>query len=255
MYDPNVALILSGLRDSDRVLDIGGWASPLNRANVVLDLNPYETRGAYRSFGGKPNQGGGEERFTKASWVQWDLCAREPYPFKDKEFEYVTCSHVLEDLRDPLWVCSEMIRIGKRGYIETPSRMAESCRGWERREIAGLSHHRWLVEMDARSITFRMKPHVLHTKRYSFAPSVFQSLRERERLAFLFWNGDFGYREHFEMSVEDEHKELARFVETYRPLGRGKLVAMDMADKAVRLGERVMGKLQRLRGDGWRIRE
>jgi hypothetical protein len=32
----------------------------------------------------------------------------------------VICSHTLEDIRDPLWVCSEMIRIGKAGYIELP---------------------------------------------------------------------------------------------------------------------------------------
>ena len=58
------------------------------------------------------------------------------------------CSHTLEDLRDPLWVCAELVRVAKAGYVEVPSRAAEQSRGWEHPRIAGLSHHRWLIEID-----------------------------------------------------------------------------------------------------------
>jgi hypothetical protein len=39
------------------VLDVGGWGRPFTRADWVLDLMPYETRGLYG------RDGTGEERF------------------------------------------------------------------------------------------------------------------------------------------------------------------------------------------------
>ena len=39
-------------------------------------------------------------------------------PFKDKEFDYVIASHVLEHVQDPSFFLYELSRIGKKGYIE-----------------------------------------------------------------------------------------------------------------------------------------
>jgi len=131
MNPSHVERILAMLYPDDVVLDIGGWASPFNRANYVMDAEPHETRGYYRTLGRPPSQGGDREWFTKAAWIQRDICEKTPYPFADKSIDFVICSHTLEDVRDPLWVCREMIRIGRRRYIETPSREVESCRGLE----------------------------------------------------------------------------------------------------------------------------
>jgi hypothetical protein len=68
-----------------------------------------------------PPQGGGREWFGRGTWIQRDICDREPFLFKDKEIDFVVCSQTLEDVRDPLWVCSEMIRVAKAGYIEVPA--------------------------------------------------------------------------------------------------------------------------------------
>src|SRR5947199_9716526 len=104
MYAPNVDRILSMLKPSDVVLDIGAWGCPFNRANYVMDAEPYETRGFYRRARvGEASQGPEAEAFTKDTWIRRDICAHEPYPFKDKELDFVICSHVLEDVRDPLW--------------------------------------------------------------------------------------------------------------------------------------------------------
>lgn len=43
-------------------------------------------------------------------------------PFADKEFDFVYCSHVLEHTHNPEKACKELMRIAKRGYIETPTR-------------------------------------------------------------------------------------------------------------------------------------
>ena len=115
-------LILQKLGANDLVLDVGAWASPFNRAQWIIDSQPYDTRGFYASFGGPRSQGGCREWFTPGTWVQRDICEHHPWPFNDRQFDFVICSHTLEDIRDPLWVCSEIIRVGKRGYIEVPSR-------------------------------------------------------------------------------------------------------------------------------------
>src|SRR5688572_5342175 len=157
MYEPNVDQVLKEIAPSDVVLDIGGWARPFSRANFVMDAEPYETRGYY----GSP-QGGTREYFSAETWIQRDICERTPFPFVDKEIDFAICSHTLEDVRDPLWVCSEMIRVAKRGYIEVPSRVAESCRGVESGQV-GWSHHRWLIEIRDRRISFLMKYHKIHS--------------------------------------------------------------------------------------------
>ena len=113
MYRLNVNRILAMLKPTDVVLDIGGWACPFNRANYVMDAGPFATRGYYRTVGLPGSQGGDREHFTEGTWIQRDICSKEPYPFADKSLDFVICSHTLEDIRDPLWVCREMVRIGK----------------------------------------------------------------------------------------------------------------------------------------------
>ena len=142
MYAANSDLIMSQLPTSAVVLDIGAWAHPFNRANFVMDAEPYETRGHYNRTFAKhdpiPPLGGTVEHFTKETWIQRDICEKTPYPFADKALDLVICSHTLEDIRDPLFVCSEMVRIAKAGYVEVPSRLWETCRGFEP-GIAGLA--------------------------------------------------------------------------------------------------------------------
>lgn len=189
MFDANVQVLLDSLSPTDVVLDIGGWASPFNRANYVMDAQPFETRGFYRTFGGPAFQGPAEEHFTKDTWICRDICDHDPYPFADKSVDLVLCSHTLEDIRDPVWVCREMNRIAKRGYIETPSRVAESCRGWEAPRLAGLSHHRWFVEIDGSRVVFSMKTHRIHTHwRLSLPHKYLEGLTPEERVTWLFWH-------------------------------------------------------------------
>ncbi len=202
MYEPNVEKILKRLGPDDKVLDIGGWARPFNRANYVIDAEPYETRSYFSdprlaSVRGwyAPAQGGEREWFTKETWIQRDICAREPFPFADKEIDFVICSQTLEDLRDPLWVCSEMVRVGKRGYIEVPSRLAESSRGIEPNQV-GWSHHRWLIDIADNHVYFTMKYHKIHSHwRFSMPARYLRKLPETARNQWLFWDGAFSFSE------------------------------------------------------------
>ena len=166
-------------------------------------------------------KGGDREYFTKDTWVVRDICEHTPYPFADKQFDYVTCSHVLEDVRDPLWVCSEMRRIAKRGYIEMPSREAESCRGTEPNQV-GWSHHRWLVTIDRTRITFLLKYHRIHAHwRLSFPASHLRSLSEERQVQWLFWDDRFDFEEQTIHGVDNIEAQLAAYVQSVRPYQPG----------------------------------
>ena len=104
----SVARLAREIADDALVLDVGGWITPYTRADWVIDLMPYETRGRLG------RQGTGEERFSADTWVQRDICDREPWPFDDNQFDFAICGHTLEDVRDPIWVCGEL-RHRRRG--------------------------------------------------------------------------------------------------------------------------------------------
>jgi SAM-dependent methyltransferase len=127
-----------------RVLDVGGWFKPEARATHVLDLMPWETRGARLSLSALPG-----ERFSKATWHQADfLKPGLRLPFPDKSFDLVVCGHTIEDLADPAALLGEMQRVGVRGLIECPSRITEQTKGMRDREssLPGHPHHHWIVE-------------------------------------------------------------------------------------------------------------
>lgn len=249
MFEANVGAIVARLRPQDVVLDVGGWACPFNRANVVIDAEPFETRGYYRTLGLPAAQGGAIEQFDRASWIQRDLCSREPWPLADKSIDFAICSHTLEDLRDPLWVCSELIRVARAGYVEVPSRLAEQSRGWERTEVAGLSHHRWLIDIEGARISFLMKYHLIHADwRYSFPPSFLRGLPDAQKVQWLFWEGSFEYEERTIHGPDAQAAELEGFVRKIRPYSRARLRGSDglrtvagLARGAVRRAGRLLG--------------
>src|SRR5581483_7473113 len=124
MLDSSRARLLELLVDDALVLDVGGAASPFARADWVIDLLGYEQRGLY---GPPPDPAA--ERFSADTWVQRDICAREPWPFSTRQFDFSICSQTLEDVRDPVFVCNELMRVSRAGYIEVPSRLEEQSYG------------------------------------------------------------------------------------------------------------------------------
>lgn len=217
MFAKNVETILSQIKPDDLVLDLGGWAQPFTRANFVLDIAPYETRGWYGKIGAPASMGGTKEYFTSSSWFQLDLCSRQPYPFADKYIDYVICSHVLEDVRDPLWICSEMVRIGKRGYIEVPSRLVESIFSPATGTV-GASHHRWLVTIEHNKISFEMKYHLIHRRGLHLPNYTLGLLKPEQTVQWLFWTDSFEFEEAAVALGEEEIKQrLQDFVEANQP--------------------------------------
>jgi hypothetical protein len=182
--------LVESLPPDAEVLDIGGWADPLNRADWVMDVLPYESRGFYQRQGwAEPDPE--PQRFKAETWIQRDICDREPFPFADDQIDFVVCAHTLEDVRDPLWVCAEMSRVARAGYVEVPSMLDELSYGF-RGPFVGWEHHRWLTQVhpDESRLEFTFKEHGIHADPDAHFPAGFRDrLSEEERVVTLWWEG------------------------------------------------------------------
>jgi hypothetical protein len=105
---------LKSIRSEDYVLEIGPGALPHPRADIYLERN-FETDEVALL------QRGNVSKITYRKPVVYYYGGR--FPFADKEFDYVICSHVLEHipLEELHQFISELQRIATNGYIEFPS--------------------------------------------------------------------------------------------------------------------------------------
>lgn len=92
------------------VLDVGAGGNPYPRSDVLLDrLTGAEHRCGESMMMDRPVVFGDAARM----------------PFKDKAFDFVIASHILEHMAQPEVFLRELQRVGKAGYIETPHALFE----------------------------------------------------------------------------------------------------------------------------------
>lgn len=181
--------IIKSIPEDAKVLDVGAAAAPTRRANYVIDIASYE------QVRFNVAKGPGKIRFSSENYIQFDVCSREKWPFPDKFFDFSICSHLLEDVRDPLWVCSELIRVSKAGYIETPSRLYETSFGIEVKGLAGASHHHWIVEVVNDCLRFTFKYFFVHIPFVNRTPK--QKMLKSNSILQILWDDNFLYEENW----------------------------------------------------------
>jgi len=207
MQEASSARILAELGDGDLVLDVGGGVKPFTRADWVLDLLPYETRGEQGYDGGGPDR----ERFSAATWAQRDICDRAPWPFTDDQFDFAICSHTLEDVRDPIWVCAELQRVARAGYVEVPSRLEEQSYGIQGPWV-GWGHHHWLIDVVDGGLEFVFKSHVIARDDSHFPAGFGSALTAEQRVSSFWWEGSLPARERIFVDWQDFDAYLQEYV-------------------------------------------
>jgi SAM-dependent methyltransferase len=102
--------------DEAVVIDVGSGNYPFPRATILCDcyLDPTVHRHSAIVRDERP-------------LVICDVCN---LPFPDKYVDFIYCSHVLEHVDDPMKACSELQRVAKAGYIETPNFMKDVLFSW-----------------------------------------------------------------------------------------------------------------------------
>lgn len=120
---------VKNIKPNDKVLEIGPGSSPFPKSDVYLekyfnDEESYEQRGLQNSI-----------EYKK----QIHYYKGVKFPFRDKEFDYVICSHVLEHIppKDIKLIIKEIERVANRGYIEVPSLFYEF--------LFNFHVHKWLI--------------------------------------------------------------------------------------------------------------
>lgn len=102
------------IRRQDKVLEIGPGSSPHPRSNEFLELDFNTDVDKLAQRGGGLNEadfGGRTIHYYRGG----------EFPFQDKQFDYVICSHVIEHVDDPEKFLLEIFRVGGgRGYLEYP---------------------------------------------------------------------------------------------------------------------------------------
>ncbi len=210
VLEQSAARILARIDPGALVLDVGGAARPFPRADWILDLVPYEARGQLGWQGERT-----AERFGPDTWVTRDICERGPWPFAENQFDFAICSHTLEDVRDPVFVCAELQRVAKAGYVEVPSLREELTYGIQGPWV-GWGHHHWLALVDAGGIEFVFKHHVVNRAGSHLPAGFIDGLSAEERAQTLWWEGGFEAKERFMLTAE----ELDSFLERQASAGR-----------------------------------
>ncbi len=125
------------IKNSDRVLEVGGGNNPHPRSNVVVDK--YVDDNTHRA-----------DNLKVLKTQQFIQADGESLPFKDREFDYVICCHVLEHVPHPDLFINEQTRVAPKGYLETPSLLGEY--------LAPKESHRWLImDIDDKIILYEKK--------------------------------------------------------------------------------------------------
>jgi len=101
------------IKRGDVVLDLGSGNNPNLRADVLCDKYPFDNL----ERAGRKN--------LKLEGKPLVVADSGALPFRDKSFDYIICRHLLEHTEDPDKVLKEIMRVGKKGYIETPTEFSE----------------------------------------------------------------------------------------------------------------------------------
>jgi len=89
-------------------LDVGSGDRPLREADVLCDKHLYNNR----------QRGDRSLVIDGRSFVLADV---EALPFRDKAFNFVYCNRVVEYTKNPEKAIGELERVGRSGYVCTPS--------------------------------------------------------------------------------------------------------------------------------------
>lgn len=160
-----------------KVLEVGPGYVPFPRATMFVDH--------------KPLPGIPADKIIKVD------VASDPLPFADKEFDFVYCRHVLEDMYDPFPLLREMERVAKAGYIETPSPIAEMGRGVDGSSppFRGYHHHRFVIWVHEGELRFVSKYPIVEYFRMPEEETI-RWLREGPKTwnTHYLWEGNIKWR-------------------------------------------------------------
>ncbi len=161
-----------------KVLDIGcGYTANINATVIADKLN-------LSSF------------YKERKFVQ---ISEKKLPFKDKEFDFVIASHVIEHVDDFKFFISELERISSKGYIELPSRLGDNLIFENKKD-----HIWWFVYDDLKNELISSKKNQLIEPFITVSTGkLFEKIYRESLVLELYWENKINFR------VDDKIQETS----------------------------------------------
>ena len=164
------------------VLDIGCGYNAIKFAKVICDVQDLSNH--YQ-----------DKKFIRLS--------EKKLPFKDKEFDFVVASHVMEHVEDVDFFIKELERVSKKGYVELPTKLEDNL------VFENKKDHLWHMDFDD------VENKLLISKKVQyFEPvltvSTIKKLNEVFRTSLvleLIWEDTINYI--VNQSTEDTYREIS----------------------------------------------
>lgn len=176
-----------------KVLEIGPGSNPTYRADVVVD----------KFLKNNPHRSGNIRIFPHQQFIN---AAAEALPFADKEFDYVICNHVLEHSDDPAQFIREITRVGKAGYIETPSLLGEWLFPDKSHRYVVLSIDGKLVLHNKNLVTNKLNKDLLKLLPHEYRQEEMKRFSGNDLLIVR-----YEWKENIEFVINPEEERLSRF--------------------------------------------
>lgn len=214
----------------DLVLDVGSGHSPNPRSDILCD----------RYIEDDTERGG-------AIKVDRPLIVADGHnlPFKDRAFDYVIASHIIEHMDDPARFCSELQRVSRRGFIASPTELAEHMFYW--------SFHKWYVNKIGNKLVLHPKVNVpnlfgeLFDYLYEYNPWFARFHRSLPDMFWMEyeWEGSINIelRDRSPLNLEDPRALKRMVIPRESPLTFLKRTAITVADEFLpRSAKNLIGK-------------
>ena len=126
-------------------------------------------------------------------------------PFKDKEFDFVISSHVIEHVQDFEFFIHELERVSSKGYIELPSRFADNLVFENKND-----HIWWFTYDDINNLLIASKRNQLIDPFITVSTAkVFEEVFRESLVLELFWENKIQYK--IENSIRHESFKTISF--------------------------------------------
>ena len=164
-----------------KILDIGCGYTANKYATTIADVQDFTD--FYKS-----------KKFVKIN--------DKKLPFKDKEFDFVIASHVIEHVEHLEFFIKELERIATKGYIELPTRLGDNLVFENEKD-----HIWWFIFDDIKNLLIASKKNQLLNPFISVSTSkTFEKMYRESMVIELMWQDKIDY----EISDSIKHENLKK---------------------------------------------
>ncbi len=167
-----------------KVLDIGCGYTANKNANTIADVQDLSNFYKDKNF---------------------VIIKNDTLPFKDKEFDFVIASHVIEHVENFEFFIKELERISSKGYIELPTRFADNLIFENKND-----HIWWFVYDDINNQLIASKKNQLVEPFLNVSTGkIFEKSFRESFVLELMWNDKIDYK--IDSCIENKHFEKISF--------------------------------------------